>query len=56
MVVFAIAGALALAGCPRDGSLGTVTFVRGGSLHRVSLASCVDRIGGHHDWECAWQR
>jgi hypothetical protein len=41
-----LAVALALAGCPHDSSLGTVSFVRGGALHAVSLADCRDRVLG----------
>jgi hypothetical protein len=32
--------------CPRDRALGSVTFVRAGELHEVSLGDCVDRVLG----------
>src|SRR5215471_19343238 len=37
---------LALAGCPNDGSLGSLTYVRGAAIHRVSLGDCSDRVVG----------
>jgi dipeptidyl aminopeptidase/acylaminoacyl peptidase len=36
--------ALALAGCPNDASLGTVTFVRGADVYEVSLSDCIERV------------
>jgi len=39
-------GALALSGCPHDAALGSVTFVREGLEHQVSLADCRDRVLG----------
>jgi WD40-like Beta Propeller Repeat len=47
VVALAVAAVFALAGCPKDHSLGSVGFVRAGSLHSVSLANCVDRVIGH---------
>lgn len=45
MDVLALGLALvALAGCPRDASLGTVTFVRGAEMHEVSFGDCTDRV------------
>lgn len=45
--MFALAlAALALAGCPHDPSLGSAQFARGGLIHHVSLATCVDRAIG----------
>jgi dipeptidyl aminopeptidase/acylaminoacyl peptidase len=41
-----VLAALTLGSCPHDGSLGSVTFVRGTTEHRVSLADCVDRVIG----------
>jgi hypothetical protein len=46
VVSLVVAAVFALAGCPKDASLGSVTFVRAGSVHRVSLADCVDRVLG----------
>jgi hypothetical protein len=45
-VVPLLVAAVALAGCPRDASLGSLTYVRGASLHRVSLADCSVRVVG----------
>jgi hypothetical protein len=45
MVALALA-ALALNGCPRDASLGSLTYARGITIHRVSLADCSDRVVG----------
>jgi hypothetical protein len=45
MVPLALA-ALALAGCPHDASLGSLTYVRGAAIHRVSLGDCADRVVG----------
>ena len=45
MVALALA-VLALAGCPKDASLGSVSFVRAGAVHQVPLADCVDRLVG----------
>ncbi|HZT14710.1 MAG TPA: hypothetical protein VFA19_02080 [Gaiellaceae bacterium] len=45
MIALALA-ALALAGCPHDAALGSVSFQRGGTKHVVSLATCRERIGG----------
>jgi hypothetical protein len=45
MVPLALA-AVALAGCPRDASLGSLTYARGITIHRVSLADCSDRVVG----------
>jgi hypothetical protein len=42
MVALALA-ALALAGCPHDAALGSLTYARGIAVHRVSLADCSDR-------------
>jgi hypothetical protein len=41
-----VAVSLGLAGCPRDASLGTVTFPRGALLHRFSFADCRERTVG----------
>lgn len=45
MIAVALA-ALALAGCPHDPSLGTVSFARGSVKHVVSLATCRQTTGG----------
>jgi WD40 repeat protein len=45
--VIAVAmAAVALAGCPHDSSLGTVSFPRAGAQHTVSLADCRDSVAG----------
>ena len=46
LAVVVAAASLALGGCPHDASLGTVTFPRGGALHRFSFADCGDRTVG----------
>ena len=46
IAVVVAAASLALGGCPHDASLGTVTFTRGGLLHRFSFADCSDRTIG----------
>jgi hypothetical protein len=43
ILVPAAAGGRPANGCPFDGSLGTVIFVRGGTGHAVSLADCRER-------------
>lgn len=45
MIALALA-AMALAGCPHDGSLGSIRFTRANEVHAVSLATCVDRVVG----------
>jgi hypothetical protein len=44
LVPAATAGPRGPSGCPREASLGTVNFPRGGKEHSVSLATCVDRV------------
>jgi dipeptidyl aminopeptidase/acylaminoacyl peptidase len=46
VVAVAAAGGGREASCPHDSSLGSVSFVRAGHTHRVSLTTCADRITG----------
>jgi dipeptidyl aminopeptidase/acylaminoacyl peptidase len=39
-------GGAPAASCPRDASLGSIRFERGGRVHVVSLATCADRVTG----------
>ena len=45
MLSLVVAAALSTA-CPHEASLGTVQFVRGTAVHRLSLADCRDRTVG----------